>query len=161
MKKVFCLFLFVFFATSCDYILKQTEDENTIQNKTPELGIAKEKDENGCVVEAGYKWSKIYKNCKRVIEEGYRLNPIDSLDNLEASKSAYVLIDESKLKAEVFLPNASESIYFERKNDALDFIHKSYKLSLKSGYLLFLNDIAIYKAAKTVDKPVVGSDEIE
>lgn len=160
MTKYISVVLVALLFSSCDFILKHTEEQFNAE-KTPDLGTAKEKDENGCVLEAGYKWSKIHKSCKRVVEEGYRLNPIDSLDNLEASKSAFVLLDDSKLKAEVFLPNANESIYFERKNDQLDFINKSYKLSIKSGYILYLNEVTIYKAAKTVNKAVVGSDEVE
>ena len=72
-------------------------------DSVPELGIAIEKDKNGCVKEAGYKWSIIKDDCIRISDEGYRLNPIDDLANLEPSKSAYVLLNEDKLKAEVFL----------------------------------------------------------
>lgn len=158
MKKFFSLLLTGVILTSCDYILKQKDKEVIEVKKSPELGITIAKDKNGCFEEAGYKWSVIRDSCIRVVDEGYRLNPSNDLENLEPANSAYVLLDDDKLKAEVFLQDSINSIFFIRKNEAEDFIEKSYKLTLKSGYVLALNDSVIYRAAETAIRPVVGSD---
>lgn len=155
MKKLI-LFLFVVLV-SCDYILKNQEDKVVKEDTKPELGIALAKDEKGCFEEAGYKWSIIKDSCIRVVDEGFRLNKINDLANLEPTKSAYVLFDEMQLQAEVFLQDSLNAIYFTRKNDSVDFIQKSYKLVIKSGYSLAFNDSIIYKAAETAIKPILGS----
>lgn len=159
MKKFLGLTLLIFAMTSCDYVLKKKDIEATVKiDSVPELGIPIEKDKNGCVREAGYKWSILKDDCIRVVDEGFRLNPIHDLSNLEASKSAYVLLGEEKLKAEVFLEELPNSIYFTRKSMDDDFIENKYKLSIKSGYTLSVNDSIIYRAAETAVKPVVGTD---
>jgi hypothetical protein len=158
MKKLISFLLLIVILTSCDYILKKQDKEVIDVKNTPELGIAIAKDKNGCFTEAGYKWSVIRDSCIRVVDEGFRLNPTNDLENLEPAKSAYVLFNDDKLKAEVFLQDSLNSIYFIRKKDTDDFVEKSYKLSLKSGYALALNDSIIYRAAETAIKPVVGSD---
>ncbi len=159
MKKFLGLTLLVFAMTSCDYVLKKRDDKATVKiDSVPELGIAIEKDKNGCMREAGYQWSVLKDDCIRVVDEGFRLNPANDLSNLEASKSAYVLLGKEKLKAEVFLEELPRSIYFTRKSTDDDFVANKYKLSLKSGYTLSVNDSIIYRAAETVIKPVVGSD---
>lgn len=158
MKKFFAFVFLIFLFTSCDFIMKKRDDVTIKVDSVPELGIAIEKDKNGCVKEAGYKWSILKNDCIRVVDEGFRLNPIDNLSNLEASNSAYVLLNDDKLKAEVFLQELPKSIYFIRKSEKDDFVAKNYKLSIKSGYTLFVNDSIIYRAAETSIKPVVGSD---
>lgn len=159
MKKLLPLFFLFTFFTSCDYVLKKKENNATFKiDSVPELGIPIEKDKNGCVKEAGYKWSVIKDDCIRVADEGFRLNPIDDLSNLEPSKSAYVLLSEEKLHAEVFLQELPKSIFFSRKTLEEDFLQKNYKLSVKSGYTLAVSDSIIYRAAETAIKAVVGSD---
>lgn len=158
MKNYFSLLFLLFLLNSCDYIMKSRDSISIKKDTIPELGIAIEKDKNGCVVEAGYKWSIIKDDCIRVVDEGFRLNPIDDLSNLEASQSAYVLLNESMLNAEVFLQEMPKSIYLTRKSKEVDFVEKNYKLSIKSGYTLSVNDSIIYRAAETAIKPVVGSD---
>lgn len=159
MKKLLPLFLLFILLTSCDYVLKKKEPIATVKiDSVPELGIAIEKDKNGCVKEAGYKWSVIKDDCIRVVDEGFRLNPINDLSNLEPTKSAYVLLSEEKLHAEVFLQELPKSIFFSRNTIEDDFLEDNYKLSVKSGYTLAVNDSIIFRAAKTAIKPVVGSD---
>lgn len=144
---------------SCDYVMKKREPRVTLKtDSVPELGIAIEKDKNGCVKEAGYKWSVIKDDCIRISDEGFRLNPIDDLANLEPSKSAYVLFSEEKLHAEVFLQDLQNSILLARKSETEDFTEQNYKLSIKSGYVLTINDSIAYRAAETAIKAVVGSD---
>jgi len=159
MRQLLPLFFLFTFFTSCDYVLKKKENNATVKiDSVPELGIPIEKDKNGCVKEAGYKWSIIKDDCIRVSDEGFRLNPIDDLSNLEPTKSAYVLLSEEKLHAEVFLQEMQNSILLSRKTENEDFIEKNYKLSVKSGYTFAINDSISYRAAETAIKAVVGSD---
>ncbi len=158
MKKFILYLLLPFLLVSCDYILKQKSDGITLKDTLPELGIAVLKDTNGCIKEPGFKWSKIKKECIRVVNEGYRINPINDLDNLESSKSGYVLLSEDALAAEVFLQELPQSIYLTRKYKDQIFKEKKYSLSIPDGYSLYCNDSLIYKAAKTAVKPIVTSD---
>lgn len=159
MKKYLFFLVLLSALTSCDYVLKKKESKARVEiDSVPELGIAIVKDKNGCVEEAGYKWSIIKDNCIRVVDEGFRLNPIDNLANLEPSKSVYVLLNEDKLNAEVFLQDLPKAIYLSRKSQNEDFLKDNYKLSLKDGYTFSINDSIAYKAAITAIKAVVGSD---
>lgn len=116
MKKLLPLFFLFTFFTSCDYVLKKKENNAIVKSDSvPELGIPIEKDKNGCVKEAGYKWSIIKDDCIRVSDEGFRLNPIDDLSNLEPTKSAYVLLSEEKLQAEVFYKKSKIQFYYQEK----------------------------------------------
>lgn len=160
MKKVFYLIAFLLLLTSCDLILKQ-DNVVPLENKGPEVGIAIAKDKNGCIAEEGYKWSIVKDSCIRVVDEGFRLNPINDLSNLEPTKSAYVVLGEKKLQAEVFLQDSPNSIYFKRNSENEDFKEKEFTLSLKSGFTLSIKDSIIYRAAETAIKPVVGSDLAE
>lgn len=157
MKNLVYILVFLSLVTSCDFILKDTDDI-PMEKEIPEIGIAIAKDKNGCIEEAGYKWSIIKDNCIRVVDEGFRLNPISDLSNLEPAISAYVILDEKKLQAEVFLQDLSHSIYFKRNSESEDFKEKDFTLSLKSGFTLSIKDSIAYKAAITAIKPVVGSD---
>lgn len=158
MKKIF-LFVFMFLSfVSCDFVLKHKTSDVAIKDTLPELGIAIEKDTNGCVKEAGYKWSKIKNECIRIVDEGYRINPINDLSNLESSKSGYVLVSKDGLTAEIFLQELPQSIYLSKTENDQVFKDKTYALFVNEGYSLYKSDSLIYKAAKTVIKPVVSSD---
>ena len=58
MKNLVYIFVFLSLVTSCDFILKDTDDV-PMEKEIPEIGIAIAKDKNGCIEEAGYKWSII------------------------------------------------------------------------------------------------------
>lgn len=160
MKNFFLFLTLLFIATSCDYILKPSS-VNVVDEKLPEMAIEAEKDKNGCVADAGFKWSKINQNCIKLIEEGYRLNPTDNLTNLEAAKSAFVIFDASNLNAEVFLPNVSDAILLNRNSINDDFTNKELKFSLKKDYTLSVKDSILFQAAKTTNKAVISTDAEE
>ena len=157
MKYLLSLFFVLIVLNSCDYIMKKEVSlADTIIIKKQNKDILKDKKE--CVSAEGYRWSIINNKCLRLINEGFRLNSITDLMNLETSRSAFVILDAQKLQAEIFLPDAFNSIYIKRKSVAEDFFEKEYKLSLNNGHILYKNDVIIFKDAVTSIKPVLGSD---
>ena len=111
-KLVYILVLTSLF--SCDYILKNPPKDTTEMDSIVKNQVNDDKNENGCDLKAGYKWSNMYKKCVRVFEEGYRLTSIER-DSLAKRKNAFFFVDEDSLIAEVFLPDSKESIVFKRE----------------------------------------------
>ena len=74
-KLVYILLLTSLF--SCDYILKNPTKDTTEMDSIVKNQVNDDKNENGCDLKAGYKWSNMTKKCVRVFEEGYRLTSIE------------------------------------------------------------------------------------
>lgn len=161
MKKLFLLVMVMPFILSCDFILKDTSDakEEVEIDKTVVLGT--DKDENGCVASAGYKWSGLRNECIRVFEEGYRLNPIDALKEDGISKSAFVIFEEGGDNAELYLPNAGKAIMLKRENDKSSYKDKVWTLQLNTGYTLSKNGQPLYAGAAIEEQKITGDTEQE
>lgn len=63
-----------------------------------------QKDKHGCLIAAGYTWSKARKDCVRVFEDGIRLHNVNEQN---ATTSAFAVFSTDKENAEIFLPEAS------------------------------------------------------
>src|SRR5690606_17167292 len=94
---------------SCEFILKEPKDDSEVKPEA-KVSLGTDKDENGCVTSAGYKWSAIRKECIRVFDEGYRLNNISQLKEEGTRFSAFVIFSVDNNKAEIFLPESPKSI---------------------------------------------------
>ncbi len=146
---------------SCDYILKNQEisDEEMLDSIVKNQ-VNDDKNENGCDLKAGYKWSNMTKKCIRVFEEGYRLTSIEK-DTLGKSKNAYFFIDEDSLVAEVFFPDSKESIIFNRESEDQNFKFKDFEFRTKKGYNLYYNEKLLFQPAIPIDTKVLGKDKEE
>lgn len=69
------------------------------------------KDQHGCLIAAGYTWSKIKEDCIRPWESTITMNITDTSTNFETA--AFVLVDSTKQKAELFLNEEDESILLD------------------------------------------------
>ena len=88
--------------------------------KTPMTGS--DRDEHGCIGSAGYTWSIIKKDCIRIFEIGIRLNPAAAV--ADKTSSAFIVFDNDKLKAELFVPGqptSSVMLEYGKKNSQLWF----------------------------------------
>ncbi len=117
-----------------------------------------DKNENGCDLKAGYKWSNMTKKCVRVFEEGYRLTSIER-DSLAKRKNAFFFVDEDSLIAEVFLPDSKESIVFKRENEDQNFKFQNFEFRTNKGFYLYYKQTLMFQPAIPVDTKVLGKDE--
>ncbi|CCG53927.1 Probable lipoprotein precursor [Flavobacterium indicum GPTSA100-9 = DSM 17447] len=163
MKKASVLFFVLISLTSCDYILKSSSSDHDDMVQIDSLRknqIIDDKNEHGCEVKSGYKWSNLEKKCVRVFEEGYRLSSV-AKDSLGNSNNAYFFIAEDSLRAEVFLPDSKESIVLTREDESENFKFKDFELKQKGGFALLYDDTVIFKPALARDLKVIESDEPE
>lgn len=161
-KGLLVILLVVIF-TSCDFILKDKKD--TYQNKTEFITnggkeVIGDTDMNGCATSAGYRWSSLRKDCIRVFEEGFRLNPVEdqvgSFENeLEDNDvSCFVIFSQDMKQAEVFLPLTKESIILNSGTSNKIYTSKNWKLH-KDNLLLSYKQEPKFSAAKTIEMEMI------
>lgn len=142
--KHFTLILFVasFTATAC-----QSPSRNSGQNGSSNLSeIGAEKDENGCLMSAGYTWSKVKEDCIRPWEGGITMNITDTSTNFETA--AFVVIDSTKQMAELFLKEVDDSILLDSISPNL-YANQRYKLSQENHcWSLIHQDEMLYEEKK-------------
>jgi hypothetical protein len=164
MKKPALLFFASVCFLSCDYIMKPRDTEGktgkTVSSKNVVLGT--DKDENGCVKSAGYRWSVIKEECIRPVDEGYRLNTIQQLASESDVTSVYVLFEENGDNAELFLPGSVKSILLKRDGKGNPYKDKNWILYSQNGYKLKKNGILLYAGAVAVQEgQITGDDQQE
>lgn len=143
---------------SCDYILKNPPKDTTEMDSIVKNQVNDDKNENGCDLKAGYKWSNMTKKCVRVFEEGYRLTSIER-DSLAKRKNAFFFVDEDSLIAEVFLPDSKESIVFKRESEDQNFKFQNFEFRTNKGFYLYYKETLMFQPAIPVDTKVLGKDE--
>lgn len=136
-------------------------EEKAEQEKLEEVMLGGEKDKHGCVVSAGYIWSEISQNCIRPFEVGYRLNPSDSSKNEDASLSAYLILDESQKKAEIYIPGEKTSLLFERNSTDTPFVNESMVVETSPNFVIKKNGAILFKTAPIVEGGIKGTDKSE
>lgn len=133
MKKYFVILTCTLLFMACN------KKSNTNQNKkdtTESKLIGDNKDEHGCLSAAGETWSQVKQDCIRIFDEGQRLNPIKTKEG-EAIISAFILFNEDKSEAELFLPKNNDNSGLLLKSQDKD----SYS---NDGYLYKVSDSTLY-----------------
>lgn len=162
MKKLVLLSALCMILFSCDFIFKDRKNSEVEVNPDAKVVLGNDKDAQGCVASAGYRWSDLFKECIRVFEEGYRLNSIDELAGESTSKSAFVVFEkEDGDKAELFLPDGSKSIMLTRESKVGAFKNKEWSLQLKNGYSLKKNGELLFAGATIKEDQITGDDREE
>lgn len=161
MKKILLLLAVSSLFTSCDFIFKDRSKEVTEVAPEKKIVLGNDKDANGCVTSAGYKWSVLRKECIRVLEEGYRLNAIDDLHDEDTSYSAFVIFEKDGDRAELYLPEEPKGILLEKKSKNGAYKNKVWSLQSGNGYTLKKNDSIIYAGAAVEENQVTGDDSGE
>lgn len=140
--------------------MKDRDDEQT-EAATTKVVLGNDKDENGCVTSAGYKWSLLRKECVRPFEEGYRLNAIEQLEGESTDKSAFVIFEDEGDRAELFLPDAQNSIMLEEDDKKGNYSGNGWKLHQQDGYKLQKGSQILYAGAKIEEGQITGDDKPE
>jgi len=161
MKKILFLSLIGLSLSSCDFIMKDRSDDETRLNTEEKVVLGTDKDEKGCVTSAGYRWSVLREECIRAFEEGYRLNPIEKLEDESTAKSAYVLFEEEGNRAELFLPDSTNSLILKKEDGKGNFKGGEWELHSKKGYILQKNGQVLYAGAEIQEGQITGDDKQE
>ncbi|WP_294823481.1 hypothetical protein [uncultured Flavobacterium sp.] len=159
MKKLLLLFL-PCFLLSCDFMMKDRSDDK-VEATTNKVVLGTDKDENGCVTSAGYKWCILRKECIRPFEEGYRLNSITQLEGESIDKSAFVIFEEDGDRAELFLPDEQKSVILDKEGQNGGYGGSGWKLHQQDGYKLQKGAQVLYAGAKIEEGQITGSDKPE
>ena len=119
MKKVFITVISMLALAACNNNAQQQDtaaaDSTAQAQEAPATGG--DRDEHGCIPSAGQSWSQLRQECVQVFEVGTRLNPAEKKEG-EAVISAFVLFNDDRSKAEIFLPNSDvESIILDKAAD--------------------------------------------
>ena len=119
MKKVFITVISMLALAACNNNAQQQDtaaaDSTAKAQEAPATGG--DRDEHGCIPSAGQSWSQLRQECVQVFEVGTRLNPVEKKEG-EAVISAFVLFNDDRSKAEIFLPNSeSGSIILDKAED--------------------------------------------
>jgi hypothetical protein len=159
MKKLFVTITVAFVLFSCDFILKEQE----VKAAAPEqvvTGTDTDKDDKGCVISAGYRWSQLKNDCIRPVEEGYRLNNIEQVEGESTYKSAFITFDEDKEHAELFLPDTRTSGVLKKEGNGI-YAGANWTLRVNDKYSLQKNGMLLYQGAAVQEGQITGDDKAE
>lgn len=162
MKKPVLLLFASLSILSCDFIMKPHDTEANEAAASKKVVLGTDKDENGCVASAGYRWSVIKDECIRPVEECYRLNSIEQLASESDVSSVYVAFEENGDRAELFLPGTTKSVLLKKEGKNAPYKDKNWILYSQNGYKLKKNGNLLYAGAAAVQEgQITGDDEQE
>jgi hypothetical protein len=130
MKKqnlVILLFVAIFASCNNSKTSSNINSDALVVNTDTTLIVGNDSNEHGCKASAGYIWSVLKKTCVRIFESGSKFEAAG--ENKDSTMAAYIIINENKDSAEVFLPNskpfialsgdATNGILFESKSNSV------------------------------------------
>lgn len=147
--------------TSCDYIMKKRDTGKVTNTGVKNVVLGTDKDENGCVTSAGYRWSIIREECIRPVEVCYRLNKIDHLASESDIKSAFVAFEEDGDRAELFLPDNPKAIMLKKDSKNGPYKDAHWSLYAQNGYKLSKDGKDMYAGAAAVQEGQITGDYSE
>lgn len=160
MKKLFLLFAILISVVSCRDLGTSSDNKGMMKDSLAKV-VGIDKDKNGCVTSAGYKWSILKKTCIRPFEDGIRLNPATEIKAGDPVISAFAVLEEDGNKAELYLPNYKSSVIMERKSEGKPYIKDEWQLLTEKGYTLKKGDSIMYAGAMINEEVITGSDNAE
>lgn len=104
--------------------------------------VGGDKDTHGCIASAGYTWSVVKDSCIRPFEQ-IQLDIVNHSDSFETA--AFLIIDEKKQAAELFLKESPQSIVL-KQTKKYEYENQNYKLIQDQHcWTLIKDDKALYK----------------
>lgn len=143
MRKVALLSIGIFALTACNNQKSNSSENKEEQTVTEQSAVGGDKDEHGCLTAAGETWSQLKQSCIQIFNVGQRLNPIETKDG-EAVISAFVLFNDDKSEAELFLPNTQSNTIL-KITDNQNYESGEYKFDVNES-TLYINNEKKYKA---------------
>lgn len=123
------------------YLLIAVLGLGVISCDTANKPIGGAKDSHGCSVSAGQTWSSLRNDCIRVFEDGIRLNPVKNSGS--AVISAFVVYNQDRSKAELFLPSTKRTEILSKNSDG-SFSNSAYRYDEGNG-TLYKGGVALYR----------------
>lgn len=114
---------------SCAVVLVASGCNNRTRTKikkTDEGTVVETKDSHGCLVSNGEMWSSMLDRCVRPADEGKRLYAIKDADK---NSPAYIIFNADSVKAELFTPDGTTTLYRVKHNNGTSFTWNSIDLS--------------------------------
>lgn len=143
MRKTVFILMSVFALSACNNS-KNSSTENTDKHAaTEQTNVGGEKDEHGCLTAAGETWSQLKQNCVQIFSVGQRLNPIETKEG-EAVVSAFILFNDDKSEAELFLPSTKSTSILKSSNKDV-YENGEYKFDSKDSSL-YINGTKSYSS---------------
>lgn len=137
MKKLTLVAFIIAVFTACENAQKKTEDPIKKQHSI----VGSQKDDHGCIVSSGEKWSELKQDCVQVFNIGFRLNPIETEEG-QAVISAFVLLNDDQSKVELFLPDDPTPKVIFRKSEGI-YEDKTYRYDSNKS-VLYINGMQRY-----------------
>lgn len=139
--------------------LNKKANELTSETMKEEIkAMGGEKDKHGCLSSAGEIWSELRKKCLQIFNEGIRLSPVKIKEG-NAVISAFVLFNEDKTKAELFLPTDTPNVILEKSEGNL-YQKDNYQYDVASE-ILKIDGKDAYKAEKEDSEVLVIFYDVE
>lgn len=110
-----------------------------------EQPIGGQRDEHGCLSAAGQTWSRLRRSCIQLFNEATRLDPVTQRKD-ETLISAFVLLNPSRTKAELFLPSGKSSLLLAHSMKH-SYRKGKYRYDAASG-ILYIGKRAAYRKAR-------------
>lgn len=120
MKRVFIPAISLLTLIACNNTQQQQDttaaDSTEQAQEAPTTGG--DRDEHGCIPSAGQSWSELRQECIQVFNVGTRLDPVEKQEG-EAVISAFVIFNDDRSKAEIFLPGSDspKSVILAKTDD--------------------------------------------
>ncbi len=127
--------------------LSDTQLTRQPQDTTPGSLPGSDRDEKGCIISAGYRWSVIKDTCIRIFETGIKMEPKDP--SLDPSTSAYLVFSNDRVRVEIFLPTQKKAVIIRRmegSGEPQDWKSGPLLLSFRNGsYSLYDEEKLLYQ----------------
>ena len=140
MKQAGILLLFCLIFIGCKNSEKK-EQEKPFKNE-----LIEKSDSETCLFVDGKSYSNLKQKCIELESLTLKLNPLKD-GMITSGHKAFVLFDDSKSNAELFLPNSNEGVAMVKTNTG-NWENREYKLIAWKGYVLQKNGQAIYGGAE-------------
>ena len=161
LKKSIVSFFIMSCLISCKWTDQEVEKKKENETNAKDVVVGGDKDEDGCLASAGYTWSKLNKECIRVFT-GLQLLPVDKSKNQDdAVFATYILFDESREKAELFLPNEDNSVIVKSEVKGKSWTNGDWELISNKGYQLKKAGKLLFVGDGEIGNKVSGSDDSE
>lgn len=144
MRKTVLIVMTVFALTACNNSQSDGSNRDNESANSEETAVTgNDKDEHGCLTSAGETWSQLKQNCIQIFNVAQRLNPVETKAG-EAITSAFVLFNEDKSEAELFLPNTTSNAIL-KTTDKVTYENGQFKYDTKDSSL-YVNGTRTYVA---------------
>ena len=132
----------VIFLVFCIVFIGCKSPEKKEQEKPLKNELNEKSDSETCLFENRKSYSNLKQQCIELDSLTLKLNPLKD-GMITSGHKAFALFDESKSKAELFLPNFNHGFVMEKINTG-NWEYGEYKLIAWKGYVLQKNGQAIY-----------------